>query len=29
MSDGFAQEPQAHGMYHGEKMSFPTLAQLV
>ena len=29
INDGFAQEPQAHGMYHGEKVAFGTLAQLV
>ena len=29
VNDGFAQEPQAHGMYHGEKVAFGTLVQLV
>lgn len=29
INDGFAQEPQAHGMYHGEKVAFGTLVQLV
>ena len=29
INDGFAQEPQAHGMYHGEKVAFGVLAQLV
>ena len=29
VNDGFAQEPQAHGMYHGEKVAFGTLTQLV
>ena len=29
INDGFAQEPQAHGMYHGEKVAFGTLTQLV
>lgn len=29
INDGFAYVPQAHGMYHGEKVAFGTLAQLV
>lgn len=29
INDGFAQEPQAHGMYHGEKVAFGLLTQLV
>lgn len=29
VNDGFAQEPQAHGMYHGEKVAFGVLTQLV
>lgn len=29
INDGFAQEPQAHGMYHGEKVAFGVLTQLV
>lgn len=29
INDGFAQEPQVHGMYHGEKVAFGVLAQLV
>lgn len=29
INDGFAQAPQAHGMYHGEKVAFGTLVQLV
>ena len=29
INDGFAQEPQAHGMYHGEKVAFGTITQLV
>ena len=29
INDGFAMEPQAHGMYHGEKVAFGLLAQLV
>lgn len=29
VNDGFAQEPQTHGMYHGEKVAFGTLVQLV
>lgn len=29
INDGFAMEPQAHGMYHGEKVAFGTLTQLV
>ena len=28
VNDGFAQEPQAHGMYHGEKVAFGTLDEL-
>ena len=29
INDGFAYVPQAHGMYHGEKVAFGTLTQLV
>ena len=29
VNDGLAQEPQAHGMYHGEKVAFGVLTQLV
>ena len=29
INDGFAQEPQTHGMYHGEKVAFGLLTQLV
>jgi glycerol dehydrogenase len=29
INDGFAQEPQAHGAYHGEKVAFGLLTQLV
>ena len=29
INDGFAQAPQTHGMYHGEKVAFGTLVQLV
>ena len=29
INDGFAQEPQAHDMYHGEKVAFGLLTQLV
>ena len=29
INDGFAQEPQAHGAYHGEKVAFGLVAQLV
>ena len=29
VNDGFAHAPQAHGMYHGEKVAFGTLVQLV
>ena len=29
INDGLAQEPQTHGMYHGEKVAFGVLAQLV
>lgn len=29
VNDGFALEPQAHGMYHGEKVAFGLLVQLV
>lgn len=29
INDGFAQEPQTHGRYHGEKVAFGTLVQLV
>lgn len=29
INDGFAQEPQAHGAYHGEKVAFGLVAQCV
>lgn len=29
INDGFAYEPQCHGCYHGEKVAFGTLVQLV
>ena len=29
INDGFAQEPQTHGAYHGEKVAFGLLTQLV
>lgn len=29
INDGFAYVPQAHGMYHGEKVAFGTLTQLI
>lgn len=29
VNDGFAQEPQCHGCYHGEKVAFGTLVQLI
>ena len=29
INDGFAYVPQAHGMYHGEKVAFGIIAQLV
>ena len=29
VNDGFAYEPQAHDMYHGEKVAYGTLVQLV
>lgn len=29
VNDGLAQEPQTHGMYHGEKVAFGVLTQLV
>ena len=28
VNDGLAQEPQTHGMYHGEKVAFGVLTQL-
>jgi glycerol dehydrogenase len=29
INDGFAQEPQCHGLYHGEKVAFGPLVQLI